>query len=229
MSNGGLGKEGDNTGCQTFARMYFVNGQCNLTTQSPASTLPVLLQHFQNTPRGRSERFAWASCSTRIPPRRTLHHSQPAASLLQNAYSASLSFFPPLALQLQFTSDTPIPSLGCVCVVLVLCAFSRVSTCVFRGASCAAVGDGGDSLEATHWGDAIRLASALMEGASLCCQSERDSQYIERCHQAAPLLQPHGAEARVARQSSPIPLVHACLWRSQHPSSLPSATPRRTF
>lgn len=38
---------------------------------------------------------------------------------------------PLLALQPQFTGDTPIPSLDYVCLVLLLCAFSRVSTCGF--------------------------------------------------------------------------------------------------
>lgn len=111
-----------------------------------------------------------------------------------------------------FTGDTTIPSLDYVCLVLVLCEFSRVSTCVFRWAS--------GALQSVMEETAIGFASALMDGAS---------QREERCHRAAPQLQPNGLEARAARQSFTVQVAHVCWWRSPHPSSLLPSTPRRTF
>lgn len=212
MTNKGFGKDGDNVVYSTFARMYFVN------VAKAIFALKVLHQHFQNTPRGGSERFAWASCSTRIPPRRILHHSQPAASLLQNAYSA-----PPLALQSQFTGDTPIASPR----ASALRVLPSQHVCYPRGFLGSAVTDGGDSLEATHRGDAIRFASALMEGASVCCESEgtpnikSDAIVCRRCccrsltaQSPGPLvnLPPHLPRARLFVEviARPLPQPHTC-------------------
>lgn len=143
--------------------MSTVNG---ILTPRVLHPLSVFLQHFENTPRGRSERFAWASRRKRIPPRRIPHRSQPAASLLQNAYSASSSF-PPPSLRL------PTPPLSSLSLLLKhrlprLPLFASVCFCSARSLESARVfsaglpglGDGGDSLEsATRWGDATRFAA----------------------------------------------------------------------
>lgn len=135
-------------------------------------TLGVLHPSVAST-RGRSERFAWAGCSTRIPLRRILHHPQAAASLLQNAYSAPSPPPPP--------SRSPASvywwraeSLARLCLprASALRVLSSQHVCFPPGFLGSAVGDGGDALEAIHRGDAITFASALMEGASLYCESE---------------------------------------------------------
>lgn len=173
-------------------------GKSNLFHHRTVSIVNVILtprvlhRHSHSTLWKYSTRKIWTFCLSKLQ-KKNPSETHPALFTSRSLSSPQCLFSlvvfspPPLARQPQFTGDTPTPPLASVCLVLLLCALSRVSTCVFRGAPWALQ----PVMEETLWsrqhaGETRPGLARSPSGRSVSVpRVGRVSRYKERCHHAA--------------------------------------------